>query len=233
MLSVAVLLLHGVGELVGELLTVLAGLGLTDLLLDLPGGVVALLGGRLLALDRALAVVGFLLLTVKVHREDAGTVLHHLVLIPAVLIIDVHALKVILGGMSQIVDGVTHPVSHPGAPLHGVGLVHHLVLDALSQLAHQLGHIEALPLLELVNDGGAVLLEHLLALLLLLGEASLLHVGQALVLVDNLLHGVAIILIACLVHLIRRRVAGIHRLVLVVAGTLAKGGGHVNILGMV
>ena len=77
-LGVAVLLLHGVGELVGELLAVLAGLGLADLLLDLPGGVVALLGGSLLALDRALAVVGFLLLAVKVHGEDTGTVLHGL-----------------------------------------------------------------------------------------------------------------------------------------------------------
>ena len=77
-LGVAVLLLHGVGELVSELLAVLAGLGLADLLLDLPGGVVALLGGSLLALDRALAVVGLLLLAVKVNGEDASTVLHGL-----------------------------------------------------------------------------------------------------------------------------------------------------------
>merc|ERR1719391_1740983 len=98
-LGVAVLLLDRVGELVGELLAVLAGLGLTDLLLDLPGGVVALLGRSLLALDRALAVVGFLLLAVEVHGEDAGTVLHHLILIPAVLVVDVDTLEVILGGL--------------------------------------------------------------------------------------------------------------------------------------
>merc|ERR1712134_174424 len=107
-LGVAVLLLHGVGELVGELLAVLTGLGLADLLLDLPGSVVALLGGSLLALDRALAVVGFLLLAVKVHGEDAGTVLHHLILIPAVLVVNVHTLEVILGGLRQIVDSVAH-----------------------------------------------------------------------------------------------------------------------------
>merc|ERR1719204_515175 len=101
-LGVAVLLLHGVGELVGELLAVLAGLGLADLLLDLPGGVVALLGGRLLALDRALAVVGFLLLAVEVNGEDAGTVLHNLILIPAVLVVNVHALEIILGRLGQI-----------------------------------------------------------------------------------------------------------------------------------
>jgi len=46
-LSVAALLLHGVGERVSELLAVLAGLGLADLLLHLPGGIVALLGGSL------------------------------------------------------------------------------------------------------------------------------------------------------------------------------------------
>merc|ERR1719391_1915635 len=155
-LGVAVLLLNRVGELVGELLAVLAGLGLADLLLDLPGGVVALLGWSLLALDRTLAVVGFLLLAVEVNGEDAGTVLHNLILIPTVLIINVDALKVILGGLGQIVDSVAHPVSHPGAPLHGVRLIHHLVLDALGQRAHQLSHVEALPLLELIDDGGTV-----------------------------------------------------------------------------
>merc|ERR1712168_98834 len=101
-LGVAVLLLHGVGELVGELLAVLAGLGLADLLLDLPGSVVALLSGSLLALDRALAVVRLPLLAVEVHREDAGTVLHHLVLIPAVLVVNVDALEIILGRLGQI-----------------------------------------------------------------------------------------------------------------------------------
>merc|ERR1712168_713740 len=232
-LGVAVLLLHGVGELVGELLTVLAGLGLANLLLDLPGGVVALLGGSLLTLDRALAVVRLLLLAVKVNREDTGTVLHHFILVPAVLVVDIHTLEIILGGLGQVVDCVTHPISHPSAPLHGVGLVHHLVLDALGQGAHQLGHVKALPLLKLVDDGGAVLLVHLLALLLLLGEASLLHVGQAPVLVDDLLHGVAVILIACFVHLIGRGVTGIHRLVLVVTSALAKGSRHINILRMV
>merc|ERR1719308_193340 len=51
-LGVAVLLLHGVGEVVSELLAVLAGLRLADLLLDLARRVVALLGGRLLARSR-------------------------------------------------------------------------------------------------------------------------------------------------------------------------------------
>merc|ERR1719370_832625 len=229
-LGVAVLLLHGVGELVGELLAVLAGLGLADLLLHLPGGVVALLGGSLLALDRALAVVRFLLLAVKVHGEDAGTIFHHLILVPAVLVVNIHALEVVLGGLGQVVNGVTHPVGHSGTPLHSVRLVHHLVLDALGQRAHQLGHIEALPLLELVDDGGAVLLVHLLALLLLLGKAGLLHIGQAPILVDNLLHGVTVILVARLVHLVGGGVAGIHRLVLLVASALAQRGGHVDIV---
>merc|ERR1712002_960620 len=219
-LGVAVLLLHGEGELVGELLAVLAGLGLADLLLDFPGGVVALLGGRPFALDSSLAVEGLLLLAVEIHGEDTGAILHSLILVPTVLVVDIHALKVILGGLGQIVDGVAHPVSHPGAPLHGVGLVHHLVLDALGQGAHQLGHVEALPLLELVDDGGAVLLVHVLALLLLLGEAGLLHVGQALVLVDNLLHGVTVILIPRFVDLIRSRVIRVNRLVLLVASAL-------------
>jgi len=142
-------------------------------------------------------------------------------------------LEIILGRLGQIIDGVAHPVSHPGAPLHGIGLIHHLVLDAFGKLAHQLSHIETLPLLKLVDDGSAVLLEHLLALLLLLGEAGLLHVGQALVLIDYLLHRVAVILVTRLVHLIRSRVARIHRLVFLISRTLTQRRWHVNIPGMV
>ena len=164
-LAVAVLLLHGVGEVVGELLAPLAGPGLAQLLLHLPGGVVALLGGDLLAGDAALAVLGLALAAVTVDREDTG---------------------LILGGYSQVIHGIAHPVIDLSAPLHGVLLLHHLVLDGLGQLAYKLSHIEALPLLELVDDSGAVLLEDILAELFLLGVASLLHVGHALIGVHNL-----------------------------------------------
>ena len=182
----AVLLLHGVGEVVGELLAPLAGPGLAQLLLHLPGSVVALLGGDLLAGDAAFAILGLVLAAVKVNREDTGPVLDHLLLLPAVRVLNVHALELILGGYSQVIHGVAHPVIDLSAPLHGVLLLHHLVLDGLGQLAYKLSHIEALPLLELVDDSGAVLLEDILAELFLLGVASLLHVGHALIGVHNL-----------------------------------------------
>merc|ERR1711911_46304 len=55
-LVVAVLLLHGEGNLVGELLAPLVSTGLAQLLAHLPGGVVALLGWSLLASHGSLAV---------------------------------------------------------------------------------------------------------------------------------------------------------------------------------
>ena len=77
--AVAVLLLHGEGNLVSELLASLV----------------------------SLAVLGLVLAAVKVNGEDAGPVLNNLFLVPAILGIYVHALEVILGGDVQVVHGVT------------------------------------------------------------------------------------------------------------------------------
>ena len=208
--------LHGVGEVVGELLAPIAGPGLAQLLLHLPGGVVALLGGDLLAGDAALTVLGLVLASVKVNREDAGPVLDNLLLLPAVLVLDVHTLEVILCSHGQVVHGFAHPVVHFGAALHGVLLFHHLVLDGLSQLAHQFCHVEALPFLKIVDDDSAVFLEDVLAELLLLGVASLLHVGHAFIGVHNFLHRVAVVLVAGLIDLVGGVVGIVDRLVLVV-----------------
>merc|ERR1711875_35530 len=88
-LAVAVLLLHRVGKLVGELLAVLAHPRLAHLLTDLARCVVALLGGHLVAADAALAVLVLCLPALKVDAEDAGAVLHNLLLVPAVLVLHV------------------------------------------------------------------------------------------------------------------------------------------------
>ena len=84
-------------------------------------------------------------------------------------------------------------------------------------------NVEALPLLVLINHGGTVLLEHVLAQLLLLGEAGLLHVGDTLVHVGQLLHGVAVILAGRLVHLVRGVVLGIYGCVHVATSALTQG----------
>merc|ERR1719398_311599 len=202
-LVVAVLLLHGEGNLIGELLAPLVSTGLAQLLAHLPGGVVALLGWSLLASHGSLAVLGLVLVAVEVDGEDAGPVLDDLLLVPAVLVVNVHALEVVLGGDGQVVHGVTDAVRHLSAPLYSVGFVDHLVLHVLPELADELSHVEALPLLVLINHGGTVLLEHALAQFLLLGEAGLLYVGDTLVHVGQLLHGVAVILVGRLVHLVR------------------------------
>ena len=135
--------------------------------------------------------------------------------------LNVHTLEVILSGHGKVVHGVTHPVVDLSAALHGVLLLHHLILDGLGQLAHQLSNVKALPLLELVDDCGAVLLEDVLAELLLLGVTSLLHVGHALVGVRNLLDRVTVVLVTSLVDLVGGVVGVVDGLVLIVtsAGT--------------
>jgi len=95
-------------------------------------------------------------------------------------------------------------------------------MDSLSQPAYKLCHVESLPLLELVDDGGAVLLEDVLAELLLLG-ASLLHIEHTLVGVHNILHGMAVVLVAKLVDLVGGVVGVVDGHVLVVPGPGAQG----------
>ena len=80
--------------------------------LYLSWGIIALLGWSLLASHGSLAVLGLVLAAVEVDREDAGPVLDDLLLVPAVLVVNVHALEVVLGGDGQVVHGVTDAVRH-------------------------------------------------------------------------------------------------------------------------
>ena len=73
-------------------------------------GIVALLGWSLLASNSSLAVHRLVLAAVEVDGEDAGSVLDDLLLVPAVLVVDVHALEVVLGGDGQIVHSVADSV---------------------------------------------------------------------------------------------------------------------------
>ena len=74
----AVLFLHGVGELVGELLTKFVCSRMTKLLSYLSWSVVALLCGYFLAGDTSLSILGLKLSTVMVDGEDASSVFNNL-----------------------------------------------------------------------------------------------------------------------------------------------------------
>merc|ERR1711862_785917 len=100
----------------------------------------------------------------------------NLLLVPAVLVLKINTLEVILSGNIQIIHSITDPISDSGTSLYSVSFIHHLVLDVLHQLADQLSHIEALPVLRLVDDRCAVLLVDVLALFDLLSVAGLLDV---------------------------------------------------------
>merc|ERR1719504_140629 len=195
-LEVAVLLLHREGEDVGELLTISVDISLAHLYLDLSRDVVAiLLGGPCtdnLLLPIPIVLGGHLPLTVELHSVGAGHVVDDLLLHVAVGCLHVAALVVILGGGVDLVGGVTDPVLPCEAPLDLVSLLQGLVVDGLHQVAHQLIHVEADPLHVGLDDPRTVL-EHLpLAVLLVLGPASLLSVRLALVLEYHLLHLVAV-----------------------------------------
>merc|ERR1719504_505913 len=195
-LEVAVLLLHREGEDIGELLTISVDISLAHLYLDLSGDVVAILlrGPRAdnLLLPIAIVLGSHLPLAVELHGVGAGHVVDNLLLHVAVRCLHVAALVVILGCGVDLVGGVTDPVLSCEAPLDLVGLLQGLVVDGLYQVADQLINIEADSLHVGLDDTRAVL-EHLpLAVLLVLGPASLLSVRLALVLEHHLLHLVAV-----------------------------------------
>merc|ERR1739845_77724 len=206
-------------EFVGELLTESGVYRLASFFSHLSWGVIALLLGNLLTLNSSLAILILVLATLKVDAEHTGPVLDNLFLVPAVLVLQINTLEVILSGHIQIIHSITDPISNSGASLHSVSFIHHLVLDVLHQLADQLSHIEALPVLRLIDDRGAVLLVDILALFDLLIVASLLDVWQAFVLVYSALYWVTIILVLDLIHFILRVVVRIYRMLVVASRT--------------
>merc|ERR1739845_217358 len=206
-------------EFVGELLTESGVYRLASFFPHLSWSVIALLLGHLLTLNSSFAILILVLATLKVDAEHAGPVLNNLLLVPAGLMLKINTLEVILSGHIQIIHSITDPISNSGTSLYSVGLIHHLVLDVLHQLADQLSHIEALPVLRLVDDRGAVLLVDVLALFDLLSVAGLLDVWQAFVLVYSALYWVTIILVLDLIHFILRVVVRIYRMLVVASRT--------------
>jgi len=152
-----------------------------------------------------------MLATFKVDAEDAGPVLDNLLFVPTILVLQINTLEVIPGSHSKIIHSITDSVSNSGTSLHGVGLVHHLVLDVLHELAHQFSHVEALSVLRLLDDRGTVLFVDILAVLCLVSVAGLLLVGQTLILVNSALYRVAVILVFNLINFIRRIVVLVNR----------------------
>jgi len=210
-LSVAVLFLLWHWEFVGELFTEPRVLGLADLFPHLSWSIITLLGGYFLTLDSSLTILVLMLATFKVDAEDAGPVLDNLLFVPTILVLQINTLEVIPGSHSKIIHSITDSVSNSGTSLHGVGLVHHLVLDVLHELAHQFSHVEALSVLRLLDDRGTVLFVDILAVLCLVSVAGLLLVGQTLILVNSALYRVAVILVFNLINFIRRIVVLVNR----------------------
>merc|ERR1712013_416551 len=195
-LEVAVLLLNWEGEDIGELLTVPVHVSLADLHLDLSGDVIAALGGFPIAHNafRSIPIVlGALVpLAVELHGVCAGDIVNNLFLHIAVGGLHVGALVVILGGHVYLVSSVADPVLTSEAPLHLVCLLKCLIMNSLDQIAYQLVHVETDSLDIGFNNTGAVLEGLGCTGFLVLGVASPLCVGLALVLKYHLLNHVAV-----------------------------------------
>merc|ERR1711928_49840 len=194
--KMAVLLFHGEGEDVGELLAISVDVSLAHFYLDLSGDLVAILlgcpGADDLLLPITIVLGGLLPLAVELDSVSAGDVIDYFLLHVAVGCLHVAALVVILGGGVDLVGGVADPVLPCEAPLDLVGLLQSLVVDGLHQAADQLVHIEA-DTLHVSFDHPSAVLKHLaLTVLLVLGPAGLLSVGLTLVLEHHLLHLVAV-----------------------------------------
>jgi len=209
---VAVLFLFWHWEFIGEFLTKSGFLRPTDFLPNLSWGIITLLGGHLLTLVNCMAMFILVLATLEVDAIDAGSILDNLLLVPAILMLKINALEVVFVSHRKIINSITDPVSYSCTSLYSVGLLHHLILYVLHQCAHQLSHVEALTVLRLLDDSGAVFLVDVAALLHLLSVASLLLIGHTLVLINSALYIVTIILVFNFIHFIRSVVVLVDRL---------------------
>merc|ERR1719500_730932 len=195
-LEVAILLLHGEGEDVGELLAISVHISLAHLDLDLSRDVITILF-RLPVADHTLGPIAIVLgalvpLAVEHHGVSAGHVVNHLLLHVAIRRLQVGTLVIILGGHVDLVSGVADSIFACETPLDLVSLFQGLVVNCLDQVTNQLVHIEANTLHIGLDNTCAVLVRLSFTRFLILCPACGLGVGLALVLEHHLLHHVAV-----------------------------------------
>merc|ERR1712241_1592620 len=171
---------------------------------DSPGGVIAASGGRLVAfgllvvLAVVLSVVFALAVRVlavaifsgaiKLGRGPASPVDDGLLLVLAVRVMDVDADILLLGRGGDVVNSIADTLLDLVSLLDGEADLDSLVLDILSQLADDLLNLEALALLLVGQDGVAVLVGNIRALLLMRGAADAIVVALAVLLVDGVVN---------------------------------------------
>merc|ERR1719470_43191 len=195
-LEMAILLLHGEGEDIGELFAVPVDISLAHLDLDLSGDVVTIVF-ILPVTDNTLGPIAVVLgalvpLAVKHHGVGAGHIIYHLLLHVAIRRLQVRTLVIILGGHVDLVSGVADSIFACETPLDLVRLFQGLVVNCLDQVTNELIHIEANTLNIGLDNASAVLVQLFLTLLLVLCPACGLGVRLALVLEHHLLHHVAV-----------------------------------------
>merc|ERR1711875_150734 len=164
--------------------------------MDLSGDVVTILSWLSVA-NNSLRTVAIILgalvpLAIELHGVCAGDIVDHLLFHEAIRSLHVSALVVILGGHVYLVCGVAHPVLTSEAPLHLVCLLQCLVMNSLDQVTYQLVHVETDSLDIGFNNSGAIPEGLGCTGFLILGVASPLCVGLALVLEYHLLNHVAV-----------------------------------------
>merc|ERR1719184_135575 len=195
-LEVAILLLNGEGEDIGELLTIPVDISLAHLHLDLSGDVITVFF-LLLVTDHTLRSISIVFgalvpLTIKHHGVGAGHVIDDLLLHVTIRSLKVSALVIVLGSHVDLVGGVTNAILARETPLDLVSFFQGFVVNGFNQVTNQFIYIEANSLHISLNNTSAVLVHLRSALLFVLSPACLLSVGLALVLEHHFLHHVTV-----------------------------------------
>merc|ERR1719373_1408424 len=128
---------------------------------------------------------------IKLGRRPAGPVDDGLLLVLAVRVVDINADILLFGRGGNVVDSIADTLLNLVALLDGEADLDSLVLNILSQLADDLLNLEALALLLVGQDGVAVLVGDIRALLLVRGAANAIVVALAVLLVDGVVDRLA------------------------------------------
>merc|ERR1719373_362587 len=160
---------------------------------------------------------------IKLGRRPAGPVDDGLLLVLAVRVVDVNADILLLGRGGDVVDSIADTLLDLVALLNGEANLDSLVLHILSQLADDLLNLEALALLLVGQDGVAVLVGDVRALLRVRGAADPIIVVLAVLLVDSIVDRLANELLAVPIILrVGVAVVRVSLVVLVVAVVLVR-----------
>merc|ERR1712198_227932 len=190
---VTFLILHRVGNNNSQLLTDLLHLGLALLLMHGLGNILALLHRLLVALVLLVTMFIMMLGTVKLPGENALLLIDNLLLLPAFNTLHLNTIHCVVMFHVNIMDHITD-----SGLLFVAFLSHILVMDLLGvnmfvQITLDIFHMQTLVILDIINNDFTIRRRNIMAHLVNGGVALLLHIGLAHIFMQDLLHLMAML----------------------------------------